>query len=39
LMAIRQGKVRAGGKKTPKIAVIKQIFFGFGRKILGNLGI
>ena len=37
LMAIRQGKVNPGGEKTPKIAVIKQMFVGFGRKIIGYL--
>ena len=39
LMAIRQGKVRAGGERTPKIAVIKQMIVGFGKKIMGYLGI
>lgn len=37
LMAIRQGKVCAGGKKTPIYYVIKQIFVGFGRKITRQL--
>jgi predicted metal-dependent phosphoesterase TrpH len=37
LMAIRQGKVRAGGKKTPISLVIKQMFVGFGRKTIRQL--
>ncbi len=37
LMAIRQGKVRAGGKKTPTSLVIKQMFVGFGRKTIRQL--
>lgn len=38
LMAIRQGKVRAGGEKTPPTDVIKQMFVGFGRKVIRYLG-
>ncbi|MDF1533826.1 MAG: PHP domain-containing protein [Methanosarcinaceae archaeon] len=34
LMAIRQGKVRAGGEKTPPAFVIKQMIVGFGKKII-----
>lgn len=39
LTAIRQGKVRPGGIKSPKTTVIKQIFVGFGRKIIRHLAI
>lgn len=34
LMAIRQGNVCAKGKRSPAFLVIKQIFVGFGRKII-----
>ena len=39
LMAIRQGKVRAGGEKTPPAIVIKQMIVGFGKKIARKFGI
>ena len=39
LMAIRQGKVREGGQKTPPAIVIKQMFVGFVKKIGRKIGI
>ena len=39
LMAIRQGKVCAGGEKTPPAIVIKQMFVGFVKKIGRKIGI
>ena len=38
LMAIRQGKVRVGGKKTPPAIVIKQMIVGSIKKIIRIFG-